>query len=110
MRQGSAAPPTHERRRHMKRNVFPPSRAPLWVVGAVGAFLLVFQASLPAAAQRQVNLAGKWDRLNPDQGNPTPEHEVLRCGGNASWNCAYDKQPEPRLGFETPPGSTSRRF
>jgi len=51
-----------------------------------------------------------WDRLNPDQGNPTPEHEVLTCQVNAGWSCVYKKRPEPLLGFEDPPDSTTGDF
>jgi hypothetical protein len=94
----------------MKRNVFTARWALLSLAGVLGALFLVLQAPLPAAAQRHVNLAGRWDRLNPDQGNPTPEHEVLSCGGNARPNCVYNKQPEPRLGFENSPDSTFGHF
>ncbi len=95
----------------MKRTLFTLNRTPQVTVGIAGALLLLFRASVSAAAQGQLDPAGKWDRLNPDQSNPTPEHEVLRCGGNATrWNCIYDKQPEPRLGFENPPDSTFGEF
>jgi hypothetical protein len=45
--------------------------------------------------------AGQWHRLNPDQRNPAPEHERLRChqSDGAAWTCFYDKLPEPELNF-----------
>ncbi len=68
----------------------------------------------------EVGLAGDHDRsrfaahrLNPDQSNPTPEHEVLTCrsiGGSAIWICRYDKRDEPELGFQTPPEGTEGLF
>lgn len=84
---------------------------PVFVVPALlASTFLLLEITVPAGARGQPPLVGRWDRLNPDQSNPTPEHEVLRCGGNISWNCTYDKHPEPRLGFENPPDSTSGRF
>jgi hypothetical protein len=94
----------------MNQKTFSRSRIPLAIVGSVGVLLLVLQAWAPAAAQVQVSLAGKWDRLNPDPDNPTPEHEVLRCGGDTKQVCVYDKQPEPLLAFENPPDSTFGLF
>ena len=94
----------------MKHTLFTLNRTPRAIVGIVGALLLLFLGSVSAGAQGQLGLAGKWDRLNPDQSNSTPEHEVLRCGGNVQWNCIYGKQPEPQLGFENPPDSTSGKF
>jgi hypothetical protein len=40
-----------------------------------------------------------WHRVNPDQSNPAPEHERLRCLEGVVWVCAYDKVPEPDLNF-----------
>ena len=51
-----------------------------------------------------------WDRLNPDENNPTPEHEVLECQVDAGWSCGYRKQAEPELKFEYPPDSTTGDF
>ncbi len=65
---------------------------------------------VPVEAYGQVKLVGKWDRLNPEQSNPTPEHEVLRCGGKARWHRIYDKHPEPNLGYENPPDSIYGHF
>jgi hypothetical protein len=76
----------------------------------VGVYHLHSPAPVSAAAPGRPGLAGKWDRLNPDQGNLTPEHEVLRCGDNAQPMCVYDKQPEPKLGFQNPPDSTNGHF
>lgn len=72
--------------------------------------VLLVGVILSAKAQENTALVGVWDRLNPDQGNPSPEHEVLRCGGNDFWHCIYDKHPEPRLGFQQPSDSTSGLF
>ena len=94
----------------MKQNIFPLSRTLLAILGMLSTLLIVFHVSVPVDAQSQVALTGKWDRLNPDQGNPTPEHEVLRCGGSTSWYCTYDKHPEPALRFENPPDSTFGSF
>jgi hypothetical protein len=104
------ARPRYERRKKTKLNTLTLGRAPLAFLGVALVLTLALQASVPANAQGQTNLAGKWDRLNPDQGNPTPEHEVLRCGGNARPTCVHDRQPEPRLGFENPPDSTYGHF
>jgi hypothetical protein len=38
-----------------------------------------------------------WHRLNPDQTNPAPQHERIRCREGAVWVCRYDKVPEPGL-------------
>jgi hypothetical protein len=94
----------------MKRSFFILSRTPLAMLGMIGVLLLTLQASVLAEAQSELYLTGRWDRLNPDPNNPSPEHEVLRCGGNARWNCVYDKHPEPTLGFEQPPDSTFGQF
>lgn len=94
----------------MKKSRLPRPAFTFVVLGMLVFALLALQTGTPASAHGRPDLAGKWDRLNPDQSNPTPEHEVLRCGGNARPMCIYDKQPEPRLGFETPPDSTSGRF
>jgi len=51
-----------------------------------------------------------WHRLNPDRSNPTPEHEVLTCNQDNGWNCSFNKQAEPELGFENPPDSTTGNF
>ncbi len=93
----------------MNRKVVWTSRIVLTVIGLLAVLSLAFQA--PAAfAPTAVSLVGKWDRLNPDQGGVSPEHEVLRCGGDVSIYCIYDKQPEPVLGFLNPPDSTMGFF
>jgi hypothetical protein len=94
----------------MKRMSLILNLAVLAIVGVASAYLLPFQAVGVADAQGPLGPVGVWHRLNPDQGNPTPEHEVLSCGGNARWHCIYDKHPEPRLGFEHPPDSTFGQF
>ena len=71
---------------------------------------LILVTWVPANAWYQINLIGNWHRLNPYQGGPTPEHEILLCRGNFRQYCIYDKVPEPRLGFEFPPDSTYGRY
>jgi WD40 repeat protein len=51
-----------------------------------------------------------WHRLNPNQSNTSPEHEVLTCEWNEDVNCSYFKQAEPALGFEDPPDATTGSF
>jgi len=80
------------------------------VLTLIGVFSLVFLVAPSAEADFGSGLRGKWDRLNPDQGNPTPEHEVLGCGGGNRVYCVYDKWPAPFLGFETPPDETHGIF
>ena len=94
----------------MKLTLCAMNRARIVIVAVGGVLLLLIRTSVSVSAQAQPDLAGTWNRLNPDQSNPTPEHEVLRCGGNVRWNCIYDKQPERALGFENPPDSTFGRF
>ncbi len=85
------------------------SRVVLTIIGVLTVLSLAFQA--PAAfVPGAVNLVGTWDRLNPNQGGASPEHEVLRCGGSAAVFCVYDKQPERLLGFQNPPDSTIGYF
>ncbi len=79
-------------------------RVVLTIIGVLAVLSLAF------GAPGTVNLVGTWNHLNADQANPTPEHEVLHCGGFASISCRYDKQPEPELGFTTPPDSTVGYF
>ena len=94
----------------MKRVSLVLSVAVLALAVVASAYLLPFQAVEAANAQGTLGPVGVWDRLNPDQGNPTPEHEVLRCGGNAAWHCIYDKHPEPLLDFSQPPDATFGHF
>ena len=83
--------------------------AMLVTVGIAGTYSLPFQAPVSAAAPGRPALTGTWDRLNPYH-DPSPEHEVLMCGGLAMWHCVYDKHPEPKLAFEHPPDATSGSF
>jgi len=94
----------------MKRVSLVLSVAALALVVGTSAYLLPVQAVEAANAHGPPGLAGVWDRLNPDQENPTPEHEVLRCGGHEAWYCIYDKHPEPLLGFSQPPDATFGQF
>jgi hypothetical protein len=55
--------------------------------------------AVPAGAAAARPHTGTWHRLNPDQSNPAPEHERLRCREGAVWVCRYDKVPEPKLNF-----------
>jgi hypothetical protein len=52
-----------------------------------------------AAARPHKPHTSTWHRLNPDQANPTPEHERIRCRAGAVWVCRYDKVAEPGLNF-----------
>lgn len=65
------------------------------------AFILSMLAgwAVPAGAAGARPHTSTWHRLNPDQSNPAPEHERLRCREAAVWACHYDKVPEPRLNF-----------
>lgn len=65
------------------------------------AFILSMLAgwAVPAGAAGARPHTSTWHRLNPDQSNPAPEHERLRCREAAVWVCQYDKVPEPRLNF-----------
>jgi hypothetical protein len=93
----------------MKKRLSTGSRILLTIIGVLAVMSLSFQ--MPAAPEPgAVSLVGAWDRLNPNQGNPSPEHEVLRCGGNAGVFCVYDKHPEPLLNFVNPPDSTMGFF
>lgn len=94
----------------MKRAFVVLGVAVLALAVAASAYLLSPQVMGAAHAEGPLRLVGVWDRLNPDQGNPAPEHEVLRCGGNLAWHCIYDKHPEPRLNFEQPPDATFGQF
>jgi hypothetical protein len=94
----------------MKRMSLVLRLALLVTVGLASAYLLPSQAAVAAYGQGPFGPIGVWHRLNPDQGNPTPEHEVLRCGGRTFWHCIYDKHPEPLLGFEQPPDATFGQF
>ncbi len=56
--------------------------------------------AIPAASAATSPPKSTWHRLNPDQSNPAPQHERLRCNKRAAvWVCRYDKVPEPRLNF-----------
>jgi hypothetical protein len=55
--------------------------------------------AIPAASAAARPATSTWHRLNPDQSNPAPEHERLRCREAAVWVCRYDKVPEPGLNF-----------
>ena len=61
--------------------------------------LLVAGLAVPAASAASPPPRSTWHRLNPDQSNPAPEHERLRCIEAAVWVCRYDKVPEPALNF-----------
>jgi hypothetical protein len=78
-----------ERNRIMKR---------VWLVFSL-VVLLVAGLAVPAAAGGSSPPRSTWHRLNPDQSNPAPEHERLRCREAAVWVCRYDKVPEPALNF-----------
>jgi hypothetical protein len=68
-----------------------------WLVFAL-VVLLVAGLAVPAASAASLPTS-TWHRLNPDQNNPAPEHERLRCIEAAVWVCRYDKVPEPALNF-----------
>jgi hypothetical protein len=77
------------------------------ILALVPVLTLLLLLCIPSStAAYSPTLAGEWHRLNPDQNNPTPEHEVLRCGGYNDWRCLYDKKPELLLGFEFLPEGT----
>ena len=68
----------------------------------------------PIIHERVPGVAGRWHRLNPapnESGGVAPEHETLTCNGSTSvvW-CRYNKQPEPGLGYVTPPQGTRGTF
>ncbi len=94
----------------MHRALFSASRTALVLLAMLAMLSLAFQAPLSATGPVQFTLTGTWDRLNPDQSGPSPEHEVLRCGGIAQPLCVYDKHPEPLLNFTNPPDSTIGYF
>jgi hypothetical protein len=68
-------------------------------------FLLVLVLSIlaalaiPATSAAARPSTSTWHRVNPDQTNPAPEHERIRCWEAAVWVCWYDKVPEPALNF-----------
>jgi hypothetical protein len=70
----------------------------VWLVFAL-VLLLVTGLAVPAASAASPPPTSTWHRLNPDQNNPAPEHERLRCIEAAVWVCRYDKVPEPALNF-----------
>ena len=43
--------------------------------------------AIPAASAAASPPRSTWHRLNPDQSNPAPEHERLRCKKAAVWVC-----------------------
>jgi hypothetical protein len=94
----------------MKRALLVPCVAMLVSVAMVAAYALLCQAPVCADEQGEPFLIGRWHRLDPYRLTPTPTHEVLRCGGNATWSCMYDKHPESLLGFEHPPNSVLGQF
>jgi hypothetical protein len=49
-----------------------------WLVFAL-VLLLVTGLAVPAASAASPPPTSTWHRLNPDQNNPAPEHERLRC-------------------------------
>ncbi len=76
----------------------PRRRAGLAVV--VGILLALISATAPATAHRGGHHGHEqvvWHRLNPDQGNPAPEHERIACSPGRVWRCTYDKVSEPTL-------------
>jgi hypothetical protein len=78
-----------ERNRIMKRICLLSALVLLLIAGLAG----------PAASAAAPPSSSTWHRLNPDQSNPAPEHERLRCVEAAVWVCRYDKVPEPELNF-----------
>lgn len=70
----------------------------VWLVFAL-VLLLVTGLAAPAASATSPPPTSTWHRVNPDQNNPAPEHERLRCIEAAVWVCRYDKVPEPALNF-----------
>ena len=70
----------------------------VWLLFAL-VVLLVAGLTVPAASAASPPPRSTWHRLNPDQSNPAPEHERLRCIEAAVWVCRYDKVPEPALNF-----------
>lgn len=92
----------------MRRTFLALGVAMLVIVGIAVAYIMLFQSRVYAAPGPPA-LTGTWDRLNPYH-DPSPEHEVLQCGGSARWHCVYGKHPEPRLAFEQPPDATSGSF
>ena len=70
----------------------------VWLVFSL-VVLLVAGLAVPAAAAASSPPRSTWHRVNPDQSNPAPEHERLRCKEGAVWVCRYDKVPEPALNF-----------
>jgi hypothetical protein len=90
----------------MKNTHFVFNRKSITIISIMSVLILLFLVTPSADAYFGIGLAGKWDRLNPDPSNPTPEHEVLGCGGTDRLFCIYDKWPAPLLGFETPPDAT----
>ena len=69
----------------------------VWLLFAL-VVLLVAGLAVPAASAASPPRS-TWHRLNPDQNNPAPEHERLRCIEGTVWVCRYDKVPEPALNF-----------
>ena len=69
----------------------------VWLLFAL--VVLVAGLAVPAASAASPPPRSTWHRLNPDQSNPAPEHERLRCIEAAVWVCRYDKVPEPALNF-----------
>jgi len=57
----------------------------------------------PATAQAEITSEPSqqttWHRINGDQSNAAPEHEVLVCAVSADWSCSYSKEEEPALNF-----------
>ena len=70
----------------------------VWLLSALIVFLVAGLA-VPAASAAAPQSTSTWHRLNPDQSNPAPEHERLRCIEAAVWVCRYDKVAEPALNF-----------
>ena len=59
------------------------------------AFILSMLAgwAVPAGAAGARPHTSTWHRLNPDQSNPAPEHERLRCREAAVWVCHTTRCP-----------------
>jgi hypothetical protein len=93
-----AADPTDPQRAPRRLGRRPRRVAGLAVV--VGILLTFLSALTPATAvptSTAAPVAGEWHRLNPDQGNPAPQHERFTCAEGQVWRCSYDKVAEPTL-------------
>jgi hypothetical protein len=67
------------------------------LIALVWATVAAFPAGATDAPSGRRPVQGTWHRLNPDESNPAPEHERLRCFRDDGWRCVYDKVAEPEL-------------